>query len=351
MTVSRTRPEPIRQPPTYSDDSTRAPNPRRSQGISHTDTTHQTVQHLVERSDSRRAPALHLVSGGAAKAPHPSASAVLRRLDAFRRGFAGPYLVDGKQHRIDPHFRMNGGYGTNPSEALRRASAVLPPKVLPELITAIRMTATGKADSSVLVKVTQALIDAGAHREFGTGAEAVRKMMWKYGIGVDCSGYCRRAFLASRGVSEVAARGRYGIGRSVDGFDPDQLVRFRKISPLAARAGDVAKLGRGRDNHKVIVASHDVDLASRGLVEVPGHGPLPASFCGNGRVHRFEVDSSWGAGPNGSATGGVGRRVWVYSESTGLWGSYHAATGKLETSSDGPYGYELNGFFRPRDED
>ncbi len=339
MTVTRPGSEPIRQPRVSNDPQRATERPIR------TDTGPATrgVTHLVQRatSSARRSHELQ----------HPSASAALRRLDEFRRSFAGPYVVEGKRLLIDPHFRMNGGYGTNPDEAVRRASVVLTPKVLASLSSALRLTATGKAEPRVLVRVTQALIDAGAQREFGEGPEAVRKMMWKYGIGVDCSGYCRRAFLASRGVSEAQASARYGIGRSVDGFDPDQLRSFRKVKCEAARAGDVCKLGHGRDNHKVIVARHDVIPGGQRSVEVPGHGPLPASFRGSGRVHVFEVDSSWGAGPHGSAQGGVGRRVWVYSEATGRWGSYHASTGKLEVSSKGPYGYALNGFFRPRNED
>ncbi|MEZ4230355.1 MAG: hypothetical protein R3B89_14375 [Polyangiaceae bacterium] len=313
----------------------------------------RAVQHLVHRSGSPAARAARRSPNAEAIAAlrRPSAGVVLRRLDAFRESFAGPYRIDGESARVDPQFRMNGGYGTNPDEALERASAALPPAVLARLRTAIRLTATGKAEPRMLVTVTQALIDAGAHHEFGEGASAVRKMMWKYGIGVDCSGYCRRAFLASRGVSEASGRARYGIGRSVDGFDPDQLRAFRRVKPLGVRAGDMGKLGTGRDTHKVIVASHDVFPTTQRSVDVPGHGTLPAAFRGQGRVHVYQVDSSWGAGPHGNPHGGVGRRVWVYSESSGLWGSYDSGSGKLETSPKGPYGYELNGFFRPRSED
>ncbi|MGE0323268.1 MAG: hypothetical protein AB7S68_13240 [Polyangiaceae bacterium] len=310
------------------------------------------AMHLVTASSRRSASGPRPRAAGAAtQASHPSPATVEKRLDAFRRAFAGPYAVDGERAFIDPHFRMNGGYGTNPGDALKRARAALPPKVLAKLQGALLLTATGKATPQVLVRVTQALIDAGAHHEFGRGEGAVRKMMWAYGIGVDCSGYCRQAFMATRGVSDRGAATRYGLGRNIDGFDPDQLQRFRKVSPLMVRAGDVGKLGLGRENHKVIVVSHDIVPAGRGTSEVPGHGTLPESFHRGGRVHLFQVDSSWGAGPNGNAHGGVGRRVWVYSEASGLWGSYHVVSGKLETSKLGPYGYELNGFFRPRMED
>lgn len=326
-------------------------SPRPARVREETSSVDRGVAHLVSVRRTANGQRPRASTESSARASHPSPHAVQARLDAFRSSFAGPYLVDGRREWVDPHFRMNGGYGTNPSEALKRARKVLPSQIMTRLQGALLLTATGKATPHTLVRVTQALIDAGAHREFGEGAAAIRKMMWSYGIGVDCSGYCRQAFMATRGVSEASARARYGIGRSSNGFDPDQLSRFRKVSPLSVRAGDVGKLGLGRDNHKVIVASHDVIPAQGAAPEVPGHGPLPQSFHAGGRVHIFQVDSSWGAGPSGSASGGVGRRVWVYSEASGLWGSYHASSGKLETSRLGPYGYELNGFFRPRRED
>ncbi|MBX3184706.1 MAG: hypothetical protein KIT72_05125 [Polyangiaceae bacterium] len=302
-----------------------------------------------ERAGDPRAVVSLTQSRSATKSAGPSAAQVLRRLDAHREAFAGPYLVDGKKLHVDPQFRMMGGFGTGPDQALELAKRALAPEVYQELASQIAMVASGKASAPMLVRVTQALIDAGAHRELGSGEEAVRKMMWKHGIGVDCSGYTRSAFLASRGVSEQQA-GRYGIPKSSDGFNPNVMSGFRKVAPEQVRAGDVCVLGRVGDGHKVIVASHSL-IPGGNKVEVPGHqGPLPSSFTQGGPIHLMEVDSSWGAGRDGSESGGVRRALWLYNESSKSWASIDYYGAFRPSKSSGPYDYPLTGFYRPRQE-
>lgn len=286
---------------------------------------------------------------GAAQAT-ASPSLVLARLDAHRESYSGPYQIDGKRSHVDAHFRMNGGYGANPERAVERARAALTPRDFKRLQLQIARVATGKADAKSLVRLTQALIDAGLHEPFGGGAKGVRRMMWEYGIGVDCSGYTRGAFLAARGLAEAQGRARHGLPATQYGFDPDHLPPFRKVEPVLVRAGDMCKLVHAGESHKVIVASHDVVPASARVVDVPGHGALPAEFSAGGRVHIYQVDSSWGAGRDGSEHGGVGRRVWAFSEATQQWGSFDAATGRLRVSSEGPYSSQLLGFYRPKSE-
>ncbi len=285
----------------------------------------------------------------ASKGEGPSAAQVLRRLDAHREAFAGPYLVDGERLRIDPQFRMMGGFGTGPDKALKLAKQVLSPEVYRKLAGEIAMVASGKASAPSLVRVTQALIDAGAHREFGRGEEAVRKMMWKHGVGVDCSGYTRSAFLASRGVSEQQAA-RYGIPKSSDGFNPNVMSGFRKVAPEQARAGDVCVLGNARHGHKVIVASHSI-IPGGNMVQIPGlDEPLPHDFSQGGPIHLMEVDSSWGASEHGLPSGGVRRALWLYNESSKSWGEVHDAGVFLRSQASGPYNYPLTGFYRPSQE-
>lgn len=294
--------------------------------------------------------AAHASARRSAAASTATPSLVLARLDAHRKSYAGPYQVDGKQIRVDAHFRMNGGFGANPTQALARAKRALSPQDFDRLHLQIARVATGKSSAEGLVQLTQALIDRGLHKPFGAGPAAVRRMMWEYGIGIDCSGYTRGAFLAARGLSDAQGRARYALPGTHFGFDPDRLNQFRKVEPTLVKAGDMCKLVHGHESHKVIVASHDVVPASARPVHVPGHGDLPTEFGANGRVHIYQVDSSWGAGPNGSEHGGVGRRVWVYSESTQRWGSFDVGSGKLRVSSAGPYGSDLLGFYRPKSE-
>ena len=127
---------------------------------------------------------------------------------------------------------------------------------------------------------------------------------------------------------------------------------FKKIEVSEARVGDLFILDpppNDRVGHTVIVAGHHP--ATEGdLTQLPEavRGQARA-FLGRGDVQAFEVDSSWGSGDEGLGGGGVQRRVWLHSPSTGEWASASPVDKALSIDRS-PYGHPINGVFRPRSE-
>lgn len=272
---------------------------------------------------------------------------VRARLDAVRAAFAGPYRVGGETVHAPAQFRMNGG--ANDAAAARHR--------------ALGASTYGRpATPRELVRQTQQLIDQGALAKF-PGPDLptrIRALQWAHGIGVDCAGYTQLAALAATG----ATRETLGLADSA-GFESLSHLRapaWSKVpSPAALRPGDVVVLGSttrsqaAGDQHRVVV--HDrrvVETPAQLFALVSALGPDAALHLANakGPVHVVEVDSSWGAGPDGSPEGGVRRATWAFDEGTGTWFSRHGAdggaSGALETSTQGPYGHALEGSFRAR---
>jgi len=326
-----------------------------------------------------RAGDLRAVAGNAASAPSgaiASASAahapraVQARLDAVRVAASGPYRVPGIVGLVfaPSQFRMNGGYNQRASDARGGELAAVCHGKVPAY--EIQFARWGRASPVALVRITQALIDAGKlpGPQAGSLVDRIRSMQWAYGVGFDCAGYVQQALLAVRGLSgSVSDRASIGLAPAVgnEGFvdmsAAEKRAKFRSVSIASAMPGAIAKLkppaaaaARGEPGHVVIVYSNRADPeALKGAMDhfaAKGGSALAdaARFAGRGRVRAIEVDSSWGA-EDGKPFGGVRRDVWLHDDATGAWGYYtpHGAAG-FRVALDGPCGEVFGGAFEAR---
>ena len=308
-------------------------------------------------------------SRAAAHAPTPGAAlvsptlrngrdaAMQQRLDAFRDRFSGPYQVVGAAVTARPMFRMNTADSLNAQKMVAHApelAAICAKAGIPSAVGPARF---GRCAPEQLVKVTQALIDAGklpaadaTHQDL---ANRIRGMQWEWGIGVDCAGYTQQAAADAHGAAGAPFKTNL-MGDAFSGMANDK--RFAKVDITEIRPGDVIHLdapNRGDVGHNVICYAHATldDAARARLIASPTTGDKGKAFLASaGPFHAFEVDSSWGAG-QGSMVGGFRRDTWLFDESTFTWASYPSGQRDLPLNVDpqtGPQGELFGGAFRPR---
>ena len=215
---------------------------------------------------------------------------------------------------------------------------------------AVMAAALGRCTPAQLVKVTQALIDAGKlPPPPGPADERIRKMQWEWGVGVDCAGYTARAAQAVHGSAASSL-----IGNDKDYFA--QMMRdrthFTKVALAEIRSGDIIHLNPpepGSAGHNVIVHSHSIAGAvTRAELEKQAKG-VSEFFTGSGPFHVITVDSSWGAGEAGNDYGGFRRDTWIKDEASGDWGYFTPTTPKDFVVSDrGPQDEPFGGAYRPK---
>lgn len=278
--------------------------------------------------------------------PHAAAKA---KLDALRDSFSGPYVVDGQAVRARPMFRMNGT-GFNQARMLARRPELQAIAARAGVGQHVFACQTGRAAPEQLVKVTQALIDAGKlPPPPGALDRRIREMQWAWGIGVDCAGYTARAAVAVHG-----AKARPLLGDMTDRFAEmtRDRARFERVPMGAVRPGDVIHLDpprRGEVGHNVIVHAHAVaDDARR--AELSTRGGAAATFlAGAGPFHVLDVDSSWGA-DDGRDYGGFRRDTWIFDEGSRRWGYFDPRTtpATFLVSERGPADEPFAGAFRPK---
>ena len=321
------------------------------------ETALDVLERVRQKADARQCVAkdgpLEVGRMHAADPPTP----VQAELDAFLRGSVGTYRAEGRSVDVVAFFRMNGG-----SHAIDETTAKTRDAVLwrAGLGSTAKLVAVGRGTPEQVRAATQALIDAGK-LEPGpaeTLCDRVRSTMWKYGIGIDCAGYARLAFLACRHGEPTT----YGF-RQADFEDLQNLATnraFAKVDPIRAKPGDLFILGRPatppkEPGHCLVVYSHTIadDRAKELLVARCG-SQATAFIRASGSLHVYQVDASWGAGPNGAAYGGVGRHTWLYDESSKQWARYDpvlaAAGGSGFRTEASPCDHPILGVFRPKDE-
>lgn len=276
-----------------------------------------------------------------------ASSTARAKLDAFRDRCAGPFLVDGQEVRARPMFRMNTGY--NQASANAHAGELRAIGARARLAAGdVALARIGRASPEQLVRVTQALIDAGKlPPPPGATETRIRRMQWTWGIGMDCAGYTAHAAIAVHGRAAAALRN--------DMTDPFSAMAhgrlpFRKVAVDDVRPGDVIHLDaatRGDVGHIVIVADrHLATDGERGALAASS--PEAAAFvAAAGPLHVLAVDSSWGAG-DGEDYGGYRRDTWLYDEGTKQWASFDRETHALVASPTGPCGERFAGAFRPK---
>jgi hypothetical protein len=316
-----------------------------------------------------------------------------KKLDAFKDRYTPEYTVDGQQVQSATPFRMVGGDNQGASEKEMKAadasgeikgpsSGVAFERIKKDLIAAKKWdksiegpahrVTVGRGTPEDVKKVTQALIDAGklpnesetsftgtvTHRK---PEERIREMQWRYGIGVDCAGYCAQASPASKGKSAADAGTDKVVYPPYGLLMPSASPAYSRMKPPLAPDGAInAKPGD-------IVALSDPDP------EQPGHfvtvydnkrmsgadldkfkAPTQGNRFWNGadgkpakNIVVMQTDSSWGASGNPQA-GGVERHTWLYNPETKTWAGYDPATKLITPETVGPYGHTVSAVYRAK---
>jgi hypothetical protein len=213
---------------------------------------------------------------------------------------------------------------------------------------------SGRPLPDQLRKLTQALITDMLTRSQTTydlsSPNAIRRMMFDYGIGIDCAGYVQQSFLATRNKSRDAL----GL-KAIDKEDLESLppASFRKVDIKRARSGDLIILNKQDPSdpndvgHTVILYSHVVEATDTLLAQRHTDAQGLTENVGTGPAHFYLIDASWGAGPGGNKDGGVQRKGWTYNEASGRWGWLPVGSAVSTFRLDKPYDHPYVGTFRP----
>ncbi len=281
-------------------------------------------------------------------------TAIQVALDAFMEGAASSYRAEGRTVQVAAFFRMNGGLHTVAPADDSARDAVL---YRAGLAQAGAMVSVGRGTLPEVQRVAQALIDAGK-LEAGTPetlCDRVRSMMWRYGVGIDCAGYAQKAFLESRHADPKA----FGLRRAdyEDLQSLDTNPAFKRVGVESARPGDLFILGPAGDpprgpGHCLVVYSNQVADGRTKELLLARCGTQASRFIQESqRMHVYQVDSSWGAGPDGASYGGVRRETWLYEETSKTWARYSPAQaregGSGFASGPEPCDHPIRGVYRP----
>jgi hypothetical protein len=334
------------------------------------------LSHLSHERWTRVADSGHVPPArpGGARAPLSDA-ALKTRMDDFFGKSAAKYTVGGHDVNVEPFFRMSNGAGGD--DTVRGAegykekvlAAVPAATRTREFTQAVHMAAYGRATPEQLRMVTQALIDNGkladvrskyepmdpaafkaAHGNVSnhplSNESAIKLLQWDYGMGIDCAGYVQQAFLATHDGS----RSTYGLQSRIGDEDLTHLrgnsAFERATTPVDARPGDLIILKPPAGDtigHTVLVHDRHQVSAAEGSA-LGGFG----AFAGpTDKVHRIEVEASWGARNGNLDVGGVQRREFLFNEASGKWADVEGGT--VKPQDVGPYrGHPLEGVYHPK---
>ena len=277
----------------------------------------------------------------------PVRSAIETKLDALRQRCSGPFTVDGAHVSAAPMFRMNGGF--NGKSAKLNAPLLYALCEKAGLQRDVGLCLAGRATPRQLVAITQMLLDRG-QLEPGSApvTERIRQMQWMFGIGLDCVGY---TWQAVQEVHGPAGRSALPDGERVNALPNRLRSHFVRAPAESARAGDVINLvaqKRGEPGHNVIVRRNELLDGSRQSLLSRRSPEARQWLLDAGPIHVLDVDSSWGAGPDGSERGGARTDTWMYNTRTKEWADFDAETGAFQTSKVGPQDERSTGSYRPR---
>ena len=210
--MARSRRRASRRPTTTTRRPPRTAPHRAAPRTSGASITATHLERLLVSSDYRAflasVPTGASASGSAASVSMADAArdrSVRAKLDGVREAFSGPYVVNGERVAARPMFRMLRPKGAAREEAVRAGARAAGVKAWPAIV--------GHGTPKQLVKITQALIDAGRLPPGpGDVATRIRLMQWDHGIGIDCGGYAMTppSFVVSaRGPSGDAYHATY----------------------------------------------------------------------------------------------------------------------------------------------
>jgi hypothetical protein len=207
----------------------------------------------------------------------------------------------------------------------------------------------GRATPDQVQRLTQGLIDAGHLPPSGGGGATlsarIRQMMFDHGIGFDCAGYVRQAFVAAHPEAS-AARWRAPVNEDLSGLTARGFVR---LSMSDAETGDIIVLKAPRPTeygHTLIVYdAHPATRSDRAILDSFVGIQADVAVIANSHCLRvLVVDSSWGCGDN-AAVGGVQRQTWFEDQVSGKWLSIDPS-GRTFTITELPYGHAVDGVYR-----
>ena len=266
-------------------------------------------------------------------------------LDAFRDRASGPYAAEGSVVHAAPQFAMGGGFNHPLAKDLLAVAAAAKPASLARFVGDIQV---GRGTPEHVAQMTQALIDAGK-LPAGTPENLVgriHQMQWRYGVGFDCAGYTQQAVASAAGQPRSAVFPNELTGAI-------SFARLQKVPFTSVRAGDLLVLdppANEQVGHKTAVYAHTMVTAEQASAELVAGGARSfqlSDFGAGGPIHRYELDASWGAGPNGDIHGGYRRETALYNESSGMWAWREPTSGQVRVTAL-PYDHPIDGAYRPR---
>lgn len=323
-----------------------------SNGARPTSHDDDALQALYERVASAPSAVASFAASIAAMTPvDPQAvrdAQVRARMDGYRDRASGPYQVENQQVLASPMFRMTPHRIPSSTEREREAIGRRAGLASAEIFA----LSVGQGSTASLVKLTQALIDAGKLPSQPSDLAArIKTMQWSYGIGMDCAGYSKEALRAAHGRD----LGFYPAGfESFRDLDAKRSTTFAKVSIAHARPGDLLTLDPspgGTYGHNVVVYDNKVaDMDEHARLSATYGAPMTEFLSSPGPHRVLLVDSSWGAGAEGNLVGGYRRDTWLYDESTKQWASFAPGTApqQLVVSKLGPSDDTFHGVYRPR---
>jgi hypothetical protein len=259
------------------------------------------------------------------------------KVDAAFESFNSTYEVNGKKVPATPHFRMIDGYSgaegrtqgkyvmedlTKKIQAYDKGKPKGEQLWNKDMQQAVLFVAMGKPSRNQVKMVTDALIKAGEFDKvkknlaFMSDSEAIRRMQWENGIGIDCAGYVSQAFVATHGGTNE----KYGL-QNVSNENLMYLKsnsHFTQVKPTEVRPGDLITLDPpkpGSVGHTALVRDHRV-MDPAELKALPNSSTFAKP---TDKVHAYQVSASWGAESYGDLRGGVQNRTWLFNETTGKW--------------------------------
>ncbi len=276
---------------------------------------------------------------------------IAAKLDEIEKRFAGPYRVPGRTqliparatfHSANPKNVQLAGNSTLLAQARRACHT-------PELHAALNACMHARPTPAQLVRVTQALIDAGALDGLASiGSQDVRALQQRFCIGIDCIGYvsvCERALHGAR-FDQARKKNLFVQQLETSGLYEKREGGLRGVG--GARPGDVLHLRAAPSTenreHNVVVRKRDTltSADSRwGSLALGGQRLM----AGGGPVHLLDIVQSGGGSDD---VRGVRHQMWLYDESSDLWGAVDAASKQITLFAEGPQEHPRGDVFTPR---
>lgn len=279
----------------------------------------------------------------------PSGNPVATKLDDLERRYAGAYRVPGRDQPMPARPTFHSAHAANVQlKDDRKLFAEARRMCGPALHGALQACAGGRPTPEQLVRVTQALIDAGGLAGVSSiNSQAIRDLQQRYHLGIDCIGYvseCQRALHGSK-FDRATERNLFVQQLRTNGLYQE---RHGVAAVVMARPGDVLHLSasprtEGRE-HNVVIRQHDTLTPGD-----PRWASLSAGgqrlMAGGGPVHLLDVVQSGGGSDD---VRGIRHQTWLFDEKSKLWGMVEPGTTQVVLFEHGPQEHAQGSLFSPK---